>query len=168
MTKNDQMRQVGDSDARWCRCVQLGTLVKGRTVSFDTARSGDSRPVGRLQALQRNAAGAMSPFSAVTGGRFWDRVVLLSTLSLYDQPDGASALSTEQRCLRREALGRLERSDQVRAGKVLLLAQAEDLMPADVRVDGRAVPTGGTTVVRVVLDAQVLDAIPTRDVPIRE
>jgi len=67
---------------------------------------------------------------------------------MYDQPDTPTAgfMGNEPRQVRRDGLCRLDRSDQIRSGKVLLLARARDFLPAELRVDGSAVAARGTTV----------------------
>ena len=56
--------------------------------------------------------------------------------------------------MRRQTLFKLDRGDQIAAGKVLFLAEADHL-PPEIRLDGKAVPNRGSTIIRVVLDGQI-------------
>lgn len=149
-----------ESDSQWCRQFQLGRLGRGESLAFDSSApaGGVPRPAGRLaglheQALRGLGLGVLGP----AGRDFYLQTLLLSTLALYDQPLPNSPVVTDRRPLRRDALGRLDRSDRILAGQALLVAEARGYLPCTLRVDGKAIAVDGPTVIRVLLDCRVAE-----------
>jgi hypothetical protein len=156
----EKARPLTDTDALWCRVVDLGDIAKGSSLVFDSAAGPSGRAL-KQQSLhdgQRSAVG--TGLAALAGGHpFLERTLMLSTLSLFDQPEAAQANNymNESRSVRRGALFKFDRGDEIAAGKVLLIAEARDFLPAEIRVSHVTVPHSGSTVVRVILDCQVGD-----------
>ena len=146
------------------RALRLGDIPSGQTLAFDnykvlTARDPRTRDRAKLTAYHKRLCSRLSlttfGFDVPVGKDFLSQMGMLSTLALYDQPRRGQGRNDP--LLMREVLGRMDRSDQIRAGRALLIAAADDYMPAKLRFDRRSVEVTGTTVVRVLFDVAAPD-----------
>ncbi|NQU74713.1 MAG: hypothetical protein HQ546_00190 [Planctomycetes bacterium] len=142
-----------------CRVVKLGQLGSGKTVTFDSGKLAQANniadsPVLTLKEFHEDLCKRLGLRAFALEGPmrvdFLSQVQLMTTLGLYDQP------STMQEdpgpLLVREALSRLDRSDQLRPGRAMLIAKATAYMPAKIKFDSRNTELTGPTVVRVLFD----------------
>ena len=154
------VRKGIDTDAQWCRQVHLDGIAKGGSITFDSSvdAAGQPRTAVKLRDVQKQIVSNLGLANLGPGrpNSFYWHTVLLSTLSMFDQPEGqGGGFMYDARPVRRDAWCRLDRGDQIVAGKVLLVAETRDFMPAELRVDGVRIPNNGWTIVRVVLDCKV-------------
>ncbi len=149
-------RKATEADSRWCRVYAIEKAwPNGQSLMFDSAARANIKTAGRLDEIHRETARTFGgDFMGPAGRReFFNQALLLSTMSMYEPPSQQDTnLQNVWRQIRRDCLVRWDRSDEILAGKVLLVAEASNFFPPEVRVDGQPSKCGATTVVRVLLD----------------
>lgn len=136
----------------------LRTIPAGGRLEIDTRTlvgtgNGSRRSLWSLVGYQRRVGErlGLNPFALETARpSLYDQAVLLTTLSRAGDPTS----DQDDIPLARYSLGRWDRSDQLAAGKVILMGRLRDYNPASLEADGRRLDCRGPVILRVLFDVQ--------------